>query len=36
MPARLAAKATDLEWTADGCAVVLSGDVLRIWRSGDR
>jgi hypothetical protein len=30
MPARLEAKATDVEWTADGRVVVLSGDVLRI------
>jgi hypothetical protein len=36
MPARLVAKATDVQWTADGRAVVLSGDVLRIWRPGDR
>ena len=35
MPARSVAKATDVEWTADGRVVVLSGDVLMIWRAGD-
>jgi hypothetical protein len=34
MPAHLVPKATDLEWTSDGRAVVLSSTVLGIWRPG--
>jgi hypothetical protein len=34
MPARLVPKATDVEWSADGRVVILSGDVLAVWRPG--
>jgi hypothetical protein len=34
MPAKLSAKATDVKWTADGRVVILSGDMLAAWRSG--
>jgi hypothetical protein len=34
MPAHLVPKATDVQWTADGRVVVLSGDVLGVWRPG--
>jgi hypothetical protein len=35
MPARLVPKATDVEWTPDGRVVILSGDVLQVWRPGE-
>jgi hypothetical protein len=34
MPARIVPKATDVEWSADGRVVILSGDALRDWRPG--
>jgi hypothetical protein len=34
MPAPLVPKITDIEWSADGRVVILSGDVLGIWRPG--
>lgn len=35
MPAKLIPKATDVKWTADGGVVVLSGDLLAVWRPGE-
>lgn len=34
MPARIVPKATDVEWSADGRVVILSGDALGVWRPG--
>ena len=34
MPAPLVPKATDVEWSADGRVVILSGHVLGVWRPG--
>jgi hypothetical protein len=34
MPAPLVPKITDIEWSADGRVVILSGDVLGVWRPG--
>jgi hypothetical protein len=34
MPARMVPKATDVQWTADGQVVVLSSDVIAVWRPG--
>ena len=34
MPARIVPKATHVEWTADGRIVILSGNVLGVWRPG--
>jgi hypothetical protein len=36
MPARIVPKATDVEWTTDGRVVILSGNVLGVWRPGSR
>lgn len=35
MPARLIPKGTDVDWTPDGRVVILSGNVLRVWRPGE-
>ena len=35
MPAHVAPKATDVEWTADGRVVILATDVLGVWRPGE-
>jgi hypothetical protein len=35
MPAHLIPKATDVEWTADGRILILSGGFLRAWRPGE-
>jgi hypothetical protein len=34
MPAHIVPKATDVEWSADGRVVILSGNVLAVWRPG--
>jgi hypothetical protein len=34
MPARMVPKGTDVRWTADGRVVVLSGNLLAVWRPG--
>jgi hypothetical protein len=34
MPASLVPKITDVEWSADGRVVILSGDVLGVWHPG--
>ena len=34
MPARIVPKATDVEWSADGRVVILSGEALGVWRPG--
>jgi hypothetical protein len=34
MPARMVPKVTDVQWTADGAVVLLSGDLLGVWRPG--
>lgn len=36
MPARIVPKATDVEWSLDGRVVILSGNVLGVWRPGSR
>lgn len=36
MPARIVPKTTDVEWTTDGRVVILSGNVLGVWRPGSR
>jgi hypothetical protein len=35
MPAPLVPKATDVQWTADGRVVLLSGNLLAVWRPGE-
>jgi hypothetical protein len=35
MPAHLIPKVTDVEWTADGRVVILSGHFLGVWRPGE-
>ncbi|MDQ3871189.1 MAG: hypothetical protein M3301_06205 [Chloroflexota bacterium] len=35
MPARLIPKITDVKWTTDGRVVILSGDLLALWRPGE-
>jgi hypothetical protein len=34
MPARMVPKVTDVQWTADGRVVVLSSNLLGVWRPG--
>jgi hypothetical protein len=35
MPARMVPKVTDVQWTADGRVVVLSSNLLAVWRPGE-
>jgi hypothetical protein len=35
MPAPMVPKVTDVQWTADGRVVVLSSDLLAVWRPGE-